>query len=250
VADAAAVMDKLRTTHTRSALSRQRPESDNEECIFIGGLPRSGTTLVEQILGSHSEVFAAGELDAFQRSAVGAVARLSGSIPAKPEFVERSLGVEFTALGRTYLAQTRPRTGHTRRFTDKFPMNYLYAGLIHAALPRARFIALHRHPLDTCYAMFRTLFGTAYPFTYALEDPGRYYVAWDRLMRHWQEVIGAAWLPVSYEALVMRPEEIARSIVAHGGLDWQSQCLTFSGRRSGVTTASAVHVRRCVFRSS
>jgi Sulfotransferase family len=168
----------------------------------------------------------------------------------KLEFVERSLAVDFTALGRTYLAQTRPRTGHTRRFTDKFPINYLYAGLIHAALPRARFIALHRHPLDTCYAMFRTLFGAAYPFSYALEDLGRYYVAWDRLMRHWQDVMGAAWLPVSYEALVTRPEDIARGILAHGGLDWQPQCLAFSSRPSGVTTASAAQVRRPIHSES
>jgi tetratricopeptide (TPR) repeat protein len=250
VADDVAVLDRLRTTHTRAALSRQRAESDNEECIFIVGLPRSGTTLVEQILGSHSEVFAAGELDAFQRSAIDAVVRHSGAVPVKLEFVERSLAVEFTALGRAYLAQTRPRTGHTRRFTDKFPINYLYAGLIHAALPRARFIALHRHPLDTCYAMFRTLFGAAYPFTYALEDLGRYYVAWDRLMRHWQDVIGAAWLPVSYEALVTQPEDIARGIVAHGGLDWQPQCLAFSSRPSGVTSASAVQVRRPIHAES
>lgn len=250
VADDVAVLDRLRALHTRAALARLRAASDNEECIFIVGLPRSGTTLVEQILGSHSEVFAAGELDAFQRSAIEAVARHSGAIPAKLGFVDQSLAVEFTALGRAYLESTRPRTGHTQRFTDKSPINYLYAGLIHAALPRARFIALRRHPLDSCYAMFRTLFGAAYPFTYDLEDLGRYYVAWEKLMRHWEEVIGDAWLPVSYEALVTRPEHITREILAHSGLDWQPQCLEFSTRPAGVTSASAVQVRRPIHAES
>jgi tetratricopeptide (TPR) repeat protein len=250
VADDVAVLDKLRATHTRAVLDELRAEFDNQECIFIIGLPRSGTTLVERIVGGHPDVFAAGELDAFPRVAVDAVGRQGKPVVTKLEFVERALTLDFEALGPQYLEATRPRTGHTKKFTDKLPLNYLYAGLIHVALPRARFIALHRHPLDSCYAMYKTLFAAAYPFTYDLQDLGRYYVAWERLMRHWSSVIGNAWLPVAYEELVSNPERVSQTIVAHCGLVWDTRCLDFHTSSAGVTTASAAQVRRPLYTDS
>jgi tetratricopeptide (TPR) repeat protein len=243
VADDVAVLERLRLTHTKSVLENLRAEFDGEECIFIVGLPRSGTTLLERILGNHTQVFAAGELDAFPKVAIEAVARQGGTMATKLEFVERALKVDSATLGPQYLEATRPRTGHTAKFIDKMPMNYLYAGLIHAALPRARFIALHRHPMDSCYAMYKTLFAAAYPFTYDLHDLGRYYVAWDQLMRHWEDVLGGAWLPVTYEALVSDPQKVSQRIVAHCGLAWEEQILEFNTRSAGVTTASAAQVR-------
>lgn len=250
VAEDVAVLEKLRTSHTATALHSLGSGFETQECIFIVGLPRSGTTLVERILGSHSEVYSAGELDVFPRVAIEAAARRAGGTVKKLDFVDSVLKLEAEKLGRAYIEGTRPRTGHTARFTDKMPLNYLYAGAIHSALPRARFIALQRHPMDSCYAMYKTLFAAAYPFTYDLTDLARYYVAWERLMRHWQDVIGEAWLSLGYEDLVGDQEGMSRKIVAHCGLAWEDRCLDFHTGSAPVTTASAVQVRRPLYSDS
>ena len=250
VADDVAVLEKLRATHTAKTIRDRRSQFDTQECIFIIGLPRSGTTLVSRIVGSHSDVYSAGELDSFPNAVIEAVRRLAGGTVNKLDLVERALQVDFNELGRAYLASTRPRTGHRPHFTDKLPLNYLYAGVIHSALPRARFIALRRHPMDSCYAMYKTLFASAYPFSYDLQDLALYYAAWHRLMRHWEEVIGEAWLSVSYEELVNDQEHVSQRIIKHCGLAWEEQCLNFHRQAAPVSTASAVHVRRPVYSNS
>ena len=250
VADDVAVLEKLRTIHTSKTLRSIGSGFDTQECIFIIGLPRSGTTLVERILASHSEVYAAGEMQAFPKVIVEAVTQREGRSVKKLEFVESALKVDFKDLGRAYLDATRPQTGHTARFTDKLPLNYLYAGLIHVALPASRFIVLKRHPMDSCFAMYKTLFADAYPFTYDLRDLSRYYVAWERLMRHWESVIGDAWLSVSYEELVTDQEGVSRKIVSHCGLAWEERCLDFHSNSAAVATASAAQVRRPLYSES
>lgn len=210
------------------------------------GLPRSGTTLVDRILGSHSAVYSAGESSAFPSAAVAAVTELARGPVKKLDFAEIALKLDFARLGVAYVERTRPRTGHTPKFTDKRPLNCLYAGMIHAALPAARFIVLRRDPMDNCYAMYKTLFAAEYPFTYDLGDLSRYYLAWDRLMRHWETVLGSSWLTVQYEELVREPESVSRRMVAHCGLNWEPQCLNFHLDNSAVTTASAVQVRRAI----
>ena len=250
VATDVAVLDKLRRLHTKEALEKVKSSCANEECIFILGLPRTGTTLVERILGSHPAVFAGGELNAFPKAIIEAVAHQRTSASNKSDFVTHALEVDFSTLGETYLAETRPRTGHTDKFTDKLPLNYLYAGLIHAALPNARFVALHRHPMDACFAMYRTLFAAAYPFTYDLGDLGRYYVAWSKLMRHWEEIVGDAWETISYENLVANQEPVTRDLLQHCGLTWDDRCMNFHSRGGAVSTASAAQVRRQLYPDS
>ena len=243
-------IDRIIQLHNESALTGAHRRFDNTECIFIIGLPRSGTTLVEMIIAAHSAVHPAGELQAFSNQAVQMVKELTGTAVSKLEFVERSLEIDPRELGHRYIAETRPQTGHTPRFIDKMPLNYLYAGLIRRALPRARIIALARDPMDVCYAMYKTLFTAAYPFSYDLNDLGRYYLAWHRLMRHWQTVLGDALLVVQYEDLVANQEAVSRRIVHHCGLEWQDACLTFHQQQRSVASASAVQVRRPIYASS
>ena len=113
---------------------------------------------------------------------------------SKTDLVNSSLKIDALELGRAYLESTRPGTGHTARFIDKLPMNYLYCGLIHSALPHAKIISLNRKPMDACYAMYKMMFTNAYPFSYNLLDIGNYYMAWRKLMQHWQDVLGDALL--------------------------------------------------------
>lgn len=250
VAADVATLDELVKTHTAHRLRDGSRGFDTEEPLFIVGLPRSGTTLVERIISSHSQVYAAGELNAFTAETIQAVQRIAGKPVSKIEFAEKALQITPAELGKAYLEATRPQTGHTRRFTDKMPWNYLYAGLIHRALPRAKILALMRHPLDTCYAMYRVLFNGAYPFSYDLMDLGRYYVAWRRLMEHWQGVIGDPWLSVSYENLVLNQADVTRRLLTHCGLEWETACLDFHNQSTAVSTASAVQVRRPLYATS
>jgi tetratricopeptide (TPR) repeat protein len=212
--------------------------------IYVMGLPRSGTTLVEQILGSHSAVCSAGELQAFPVAAVNAVQRLGGHAVGKHEFVQRIREADPKELGEAYLRLAGWRSDSGSHFVDKQPLNYLYAGVIGRALPNARLIVLAREPIDACYAMYKTLFTNSYPFTYDLIDLARYYVAWHALIRHWQTVLGKRLLTVQYEDLVANQETVTRRILAHCGLPWEPACLQFHSRERVVTTASAVQVRR------
>jgi tetratricopeptide (TPR) repeat protein len=250
VATDVATIDRIIELHNGAAVADLGRGYDNAECIFVIGLPRSGTTLVEQILAAHTDVYAAGELPAFAHQAVQAVTATAGGPVSKLEFVQRSLEIDPAELGRRYILETRPQTGHTLRFVDKMPLNYLYAGLIRRALPRARIIALERDPMDSCYAMYKTLFTGAYPFSYDLHDLGRYYLAWQRLMRHWGDVLGDALLVVQYEDLVANQEAVSRRLIEHCGLAWQDACLAYHEQRLPVATASAVQVRRPIYATS
>ena len=225
--------------------------SDNDEAIFIVGMPRTGTTLVERVLGSHSQVYSAGELGNFATALMQQVRVLTnGSQPPRDELVRLSAAVDFRKLGDAYVESTRPFTGKTPRFIDKLPLNFLYAGLIHLALPRARMINLKRHPLDTCYAVYKQLFVDAYPYSYDLAELGRYYAAYERLMRHWNEVLPGVVHTVEYESLVENFEPEVRRLLAHCGLAFEDACLRFHENTAASTTASTVQVRQPVYRSS
>jgi tetratricopeptide (TPR) repeat protein len=221
------------------------------EAIFVLGLPRTGTTLVDRILSGHSRLTSIGESMAFPLACIRAVRQgLEGS-PTKLEFVMRSLQTDPVALGRSYVSSIRAtRAPSEGRFVDKQPMNLLYAGLIRRSLPRALFVLIERDPMDACYAMFKTLFTGAHPYSYDLGELAHYYAAWHRLARHWQEVLGERLLLIRYEDLVAHPEDAARRLISHCGLSWESACLDFHRQREAVTTASAVQVRSPIYSSS
>lgn len=219
--------------------------------IFIVGLPRSGTTLVERILASHSTLHSAGELDCFALSLVDAVRRLTGraQMPRR-ELVANSSTVDFAALGRDYMDRAYLVSGGSGRFIDKMPLNYLYCGLIRRALPNAKIVHLTRHPMAVCYAMYKTLFKDGYPFSYDLDEIARYYIAYRRLMAHWHSAVPGAVYDLSYEALVAQQLGETRKLLEFCGLDWQDSCAQFHVNPTASTTASAVQIRRPIYDSS
>jgi tetratricopeptide (TPR) repeat protein len=222
-----------------------------EAPIFIVGLPRSGTTLVDRILGSHAAILSAGELNDFALSIVDAVRRDRGGAPLpRRELVARSAELDFAALGRDYLARVRRTQPTGRRFTDKMPLNYLYCGLIRRALPNAKIVHVTRQPMAACYSMYKTLFKDGYPFSYDLGEISRYYIAYRRLMDHWQATMPGEIYSLSYEALVADQRGETRKLLEYCGLEWQDACVEFHLNPSPTTTASATQVRRRMYDSS
>jgi tetratricopeptide (TPR) repeat protein len=217
--------------------------------IFIVGMPRSGTTLVEQILASHPHVFGAGEIPEFGRI-VESVCEPAGASGAFPEVVP-SLGVaRLREIGERYVAAPRAIAPAAARVTNKMPGNFRLIGLIHLVLPNARVIHVRRDPVDTCLSCFSKLFRRQ-PYTYDLGELGRYYGAYASLMAHWRRVLPAdAVLDVRYEDVVRDLEGQARRIVAACGLPWDARCLDFHRATRPVRTASANQVRRPLYDSA
>lgn len=226
--------------------------TSSREPIFVVGMPRTGTTLVERILSSHSQVYSAGELQNFGLI----VKRASGTRSPRVldvETLERAVKVDPRALGEAYIASTRPATGQKPRFVDKMPLNFLYAGFIARALPQASIVCLRRDALDTCLSNFRQLFAVNYSYynyAYDLLDTGRYYQQFDRLMEHWRRALPGRVLEVRYEDLVADQENQTRRLLEFCGLPWEDACLAFERNAAPVATASAVQVRQPLYDSS
>ena len=213
--------------------------------LFIVGLPRSGTTLVDRILSSHSQVGSRGETSDLAMALVG----MAGAVGSKAELVERSTQLDFAALGQRYCAHLDADGG--ARQIDKTPVNFLYLGLIAAALPAARIIHVRRNPMDVGYAMYKTLFRMAYPFSYDQNDLARYWLAYDGLMQHWRKVLPAGrMIEIDYEELVADQEGASRRLVEWIDMPWQDQCLAFEKNSSPSLTASAAQVRQPIYSSS
>lgn len=225
---------------------------DSREPIFLVGMPRSGTTLVDRILSSHPELYSAGELHNFSV----ALKRASGSrTPAllDRDTITRATQCDLARTGREYLESTRPATADKAHFTDKLPHNFLYAGFLASAFPNAKIICLRRNPMDTCLSNFRQLFAQGNPFydySFNLLDTGRYYLQFDRLMNHWDQLFPGRILSVQYETLVDDQERSTREMLAFCGLPFDEACLRFEDNAAPVATASAVQVREPMFRSS
>ena len=245
VEDDLETMQLIADTFDSDFFARAHTGHEDARPLFVVGLPRSGTTLVDRILGSHGAITSRGE----SADLAQAVVRAAGTATGKADLVRRSAWLDSAALGRAY-CQTLP-AGPQLRVIDKTPGNFLYLGLIASALPQARIVHLRRNPMDVCHAMYKTLFRMAYPFSYDLDDLARYWLGYDRLMAHWRRVLPAErFLEVDYEALVTDQETMSRRLVAHAGLPWEDTCLRFEHNPQPTLTASAAQVRRPIYRSS
>jgi tetratricopeptide (TPR) repeat protein len=241
---------------TTAAAAAAADAAASDAPIFIVGLPRSGSTLVDRILGSHSRIQCAGELTHFALAIVDAVRRESGDAPmSRRELVARSAGLDFAALGRDYLDRVRGGVANGDaaaglRFTDKMPLNYLYCGLIARALPNARIVHVTRHPMAACYAIYKTLFQDGYPFSYDLAELAHYYAGYRRLMAHWSAMLPQTIHQLSYEELVADQIGQTRRLLQFCGLEWQEACAQFHLNPAPTTTASAAQVRRPIYDTS
>ncbi|MDE2403136.1 MAG: sulfotransferase [Sphingomonadales bacterium] len=221
-----------------------------EAPIFVIGMPRTGTTLVDRIISSHAAVESAGELQAMPL----AVKLASGTRTATvldPETVLRAAQGDMAAIGRDYLSRaSHHRRDPALRFTDKFPGNFQYAGFIARALPAARIVCLRRHPMDTVLSNFRNLFAVSsryYDYSYDLLDIAAYYVRFDRLMALWRRAFPERLLEVRYEDVVADQAGQTRRILEHCGLDWDDACLSFHANAAPVSTPSAAQVRQPIY---
>lgn len=230
-------------------LEESKGGHDDPAPIFVVGQPRTGTTLIERIITSHSQVHSAGELKQFGH----AIRRLSDyreNTRFSAKLAHLAAGIDGEHLGRAYMKTTAKMQGDTPRFVDKLPPNYLYVPLILKALPNAKIVHLTRDPMDACFSSFKQLFADAYPHSYDQAEMARHHARYYRLMSVWRERFPGRFFDISYEATASDLETNARALIDYLELPWEDACLNFHKQRAAVTTASAVQVRQPVHTKS
>ena len=245
-------MRQIQTEYDADFIQQKSSCNTTEEPIFIVGLPRSGTTLLDRIITNHDEVLAAGELKQFNQCMLKGFQQLKLNPQlSRTQMVTASRQLDFDQLGQAYLQTSRTKTGNSPRFTDKFPQNSYYVGMILKALPNAKIIIMQRQPIAVCYAVYKQLFGNdSYPYSYDLEEMAAYYNQHNQLLHHWQKIGGDSVKTVYYEDLVNDLENQAKDILSFLNLDWQAQCLDFHKNRQPTATASASQVRQKLYTGS
>ena len=228
--------------YTSEWLANKEPGDDSRAPIFIVGQPRTGTTLIERVVTSHSQVHSAGELRQFGNS-VRRLTRYRGAGRFSEELVRRGSELQGKALGATYMQAVTKQRGDTPRFVDKLPPNYLYIPLILMALPNAKIIHVRRGPMDACFASFKQLFADAYKHSYEQREMARHHARYFHLMQHYREQFAGRFFEIRYENAASDLEPNARAIIDYLGLPWEEACLDFHAQKTAVTTASAVQVR-------
>jgi tetratricopeptide (TPR) repeat protein len=245
VAAERAAMQSIASAYTAEAIAKIRPGPDRSGPIFVVGMPRTGTTLVERMLGRAPGVRPVGELPDFGQALAAAV-RARGAADSDESPAQQSLSLDFSALAADYLRGALEVAGGGSHCIDKMPINFLYCGPILLAMPGARIVHLVRDPMDTCYAVFKTLFHQAYHFSYDQHELADYYIAYRRLMRHWQTVFPGRIVDVRYEELVTDTPAQARRLLQACGLEWRDEVLAPDRNAAPSTTASAAQVRQPV----
>lgn len=237
--------EAFREMFTAEWLEKGTAGHDDPSPIFVVGQPRTGTTLVERIITSHSQVHSAGELKQLGHS----IRRLSNyREPTRysAKLATLAADIDCKKLGRAYMATTAKMRGKLPRFVDKLPPNYLYVPLILKALPRAKVVHLTRNPMDACFASFKQLFADAYPHSYDQIEMARHHARYYHLMALWRERFPGRFFDIAYEGTARDLELNARALVKFLELPWEDACLQFYDQDAAVTTASAVQVRQPV----
>ncbi|MGH7113365.1 MAG: sulfotransferase [Stellaceae bacterium] len=244
--------ERARAAFSAALIGDRRCEGEPSAVpLFVIGMPRSGTTLIEQVLASHPEVFGAGERADFGQAVEAVVPRRADGLPGYPEGVAALSPKQMRHIGVRYVASIAKNVAGAARIVNKMPTNFRFAGLIATALPNARIVHVRRDPVDTCLSCLSKIFRGDLPFAYDPGELGRYYRAYETLMEHWRKALPpGTMIEVDYEDLVADLEGNARRLIAHCGLGWSEACLSFHTTKRVVATASAAQVRQPIYRSS
>jgi tetratricopeptide (TPR) repeat protein len=222
----------------------------SDKPVFIVGMPRSGTSLVEQILASHPAVHGAGELDFVYQVLLGTLDMLRAEFGAFPACLDNLTTEHVDGMAHVYLGPFIALKPDAARITDKMPLNFLHLGLIALFFPEARIIHCRRDPMDTCLSCFLTYFNKGHEFKHNLPHLGHFYRLYERLMAHWKSAIDLPILDVSYEELVADSETQSRGMIEFLGLPWDDRCLKFHEVQRPCATASVLQVRRPIYNTS
>lgn len=241
-----ATMARIAEVFDTGFFAQARQQNETQGPVFVMGLPRSGTTLVDRILSAHPLIESLGELSDWPLALTG----LTRGSRDKSDMVARSAALDMRKIAADYLLRVRERRADLPFFIDKTPANFLYIGLIAAALPNARIIHLNRDPMDNALGMYKALFRMGYPFSYDFSDLAQYMLAKDRLMDHWHRVLPGRILDVNYEDIIADQEGQTRRLLSHVGVDWDPACLDFHTNASPTATASAAQVRQPLYASA
>lgn len=241
----------IRATQAIGADHARSPAAfDGPTPIFIVGMPRSGTTLLDRMLSSHSQVVSAGEINDFRRQLHWMTDVPAGDVQGMLKVLDRCPNIDFSELGRRYLMQTQWRAQGRRYYIDKLPINVRMVQFIHCALPHAPILHMVREPMDTCFSNLKAMLGPASAYSYDMPSLAHYYGQYARLTEHWRLTIPEAMLDVSYTSLVTDTEATLRRVLAHGGLELEDGCLHPERNAAPVATPSSAQVREPVYTRS
>ena len=249
VMDDRKIFDAMRQRFPKAPAEKGDAGSHN---IFVLGMPRSGTTLVDRILSSHSRVTSMGEIQEMARAVKGVTGSTSKAM-LDAELVQDSASIDMAEVGRRYLYNVGQRLGIADLSLDKMPLNFFYVGYILSALPAAKVVCVRRHPVDNCLSNYRQLFAldfSYYNYHYDLKTTAQYYALFDQLMAHWHEVFADRFYEIEYEALVANPEPVVRALCDYVGIEFEAACLEFYKSKAAVSTASAMQVREPLYQSA